>query len=56
MGVQYNYYCDICGSMRVVEIAPFEESDPGENTPTGWFWQEKDETLICNNCRGGELG
>ena len=48
MGVQYNYYCNNCGSMRVVEIAPFEESDPGECTPEGWEWQE-DGSLYCNN-------
>lgn len=56
MGVQFNYYCDYCGKIEVVELAPFEGCDAGEDTPAGWFWQLNDETLKCDKCRGGELG
>ena len=54
MGVQYNYYCDICSKIDVVEIPPFEVTDPGESTPIGWAWQD-DGSLYCDRC-GGELG
>lgn len=49
MGVRYLYHCDFCGKIRSINIAPFEPSDPGEETPVGWKWQEEG-VIACNEC------
>jgi len=56
MGVKYIYSCDYCDRVEEVGISPFEVSDPGEDTPTGWFWQLNEEDLKCDDCRGGVPG
>jgi hypothetical protein len=56
MGIKYIYSCDYCNRHYYVDLVAFEVSDPGENTPPGWFWQLNEETLKCEKCRGGVPG
>jgi len=49
MGIAYYYFCDKCSKVKMIPIAPFEPSDPGEETPNGWIWDDNGD-LFCYDC------